>query len=57
MPSQFFLYGFDATHAVHQIGTSYPIVGNAVALTALPAMSANLLVVEGNDVIFKNGFE
>ena len=51
------LFGFDATHAVHQIGGSGTVSGSTIALAALPAMSANLLVVEGNDVIFKNGFE
>lgn len=51
------LYGFDATHAVHQIGGTGTVSGSTIALAALPAMSANLLVVEGNDVIFKNGFE
>jgi hypothetical protein len=50
------LYGFDAAHTVHQIGTGAP-TGSTVSLTALPAMSANLLVVEGSDMIFKNGFE
>ncbi|MEO7326923.1 MAG: glycoside hydrolase family 44 protein [Dokdonella sp.] len=54
--SNWTLYGFDATHAVHQISSS-ALVGSTVALTGLPAMSANLLVVTGNDVIFKNSFE
>lgn len=50
------LYGFDASQPVHRIsgGTlSQP----TLTLAALPAMSANLLVVGGNDTIFKNGFE
>jgi len=50
------LYGFDATHAVHAIGSGN-LAGNALNLAALPAMSANLLVVSGGDVIFRNGFE
>ncbi len=54
--SSWTLYGFDATHAVHQISTN-TLVGSTITLAALPAMSANLLVVSGNDVIFKNGFD
>lgn len=50
------LYGFDATHAVHSIGTGAP-AGTSVSLTGLPAMSANLLVVTGADSIFRNGFD
>ena len=50
------LYGFDATHAVHAIGSG-TLASTALSLSALPAMSANLLVVTGSDVIFKNGFE
>jgi hypothetical protein len=50
------LYGFDATHAVHQISTG-SLAGTTLTLPALPAMSANLLVVTGGDVIFKNGFD
>ena len=53
--SRWTLYGFDATHAVHPI-SSAALVGNTLALTGLPAMSANLLVVD-DDVIFKNGFD
>ncbi|MEP7042098.1 MAG: glycoside hydrolase family 44 protein [Dokdonella sp.] len=50
------LYGFDADHAVHLI-TSGTISGTALALSALPSMSANLLVVNGSDSIFANGFD
>jgi hypothetical protein len=50
------LYGFDATHAVHQI-SSGSMAGASLSLTGLPAMSANLLVVPDNDGIFKDGFE
>ena len=49
------LYGFDASHDVHQIATA-AIAGNMLTLTGLPAMSANLLVLPGDD-IFNNGFE
>jgi hypothetical protein len=49
------LYGFDATHAVQPIGSG-TIVGTTLSLP-LPAMSANLLVVEGADVILRNGFD
>jgi hypothetical protein len=50
------LYGFDATHAVHQI-SSGTLAGTAMSVPALPAMSGNLLVVSGGDQIFKNGFD
>jgi glycosyl hydrolase family 44 len=50
------LYGFDAGHPVH-LAASGSMAGNALTLAALPAMSANLLVVEGGDAIFRNGFE
>jgi hypothetical protein len=50
------LYGFDATHAVHQLATG-TVAGTSVSLTGLPAMSANLLVVTGADSIFRNGFD
>jgi len=50
------LYGFDAGNAVHAI-TSGGISGTTLTLPALPAMSANLLVIQGGDTIFANGFE
>ncbi len=50
------LYGFDATHAVHQLATG-TVSGTSVSVTGLPAMSANLLVVTGADSIFRNGFD
>lgn len=50
------LYGFDATHAVHTLASG-AVSGTTISASALPAMSGNLLVVDGNDVIFRNGFE
>jgi hypothetical protein len=50
------LYGFDGTHALHQI-TNGNISGTALTLSSLPAMSANLLVLADSDGIFKDGFE
>lgn len=50
------LYGFDAAQAVHAIGSG-TLAGTTLNLGALPAMSANLLVVAGGDAIFGNGFE
>jgi len=50
------LFGFDAGNNVHQI-TSGSIAGAALTLSALPAISANLLVIEGGDSIFADGFE
>ncbi|GAA0723812.1 glycoside hydrolase family 44 protein [Dokdonella soli] len=50
------LFGFDATHALHLLGSG-SINGASLALSALPTMSANLLVIEGSDTIFKNGFD
>jgi len=53
------LYGFDAAHALHMIGSG-SIAGTTLSLTGattLPAMSANLLVVPNDDGIFKDGFE
>jgi Glycoside hydrolase family 44 len=50
------LYGFDAANDVHSIGSGG--IGSAtLTLSALPAISANLLVVEASDSIFANGFE
>jgi hypothetical protein len=50
------LFGFDANNGVHQIGTG-TISGTALTLTGLPAISANLLVIEASDAIFADGFE
>jgi hypothetical protein len=50
------LYGFDATHALHLLGSG-SFGGASLTLSALPAMSASLLVIEGSDTIFKNGFD
>jgi hypothetical protein len=50
------LYGFDGATGVHQIDTG-TISSTSLTLNALPAMSANLLVVSGGDLIFKNGFD
>ncbi len=50
------LYGFDATHPVHPIASG-SLAGTALTLPALPAMSANLLVVDAGDTIFKDGFD
>ncbi|MEO7062998.1 MAG: glycoside hydrolase family 44 protein [Dokdonella sp.] len=49
------LFGFDASHAPHLLASGL-INGKSLALSALPAMSANLLVIDG-DLIFKNGFD
>jgi hypothetical protein len=50
------LYGFDGSNPVPQIGSG-AISGTALSVTALPAMSANLLVVTGADLIFSDGFD
>jgi hypothetical protein len=50
------LYGFDATHAVHQMSTG-AVTGTTLSVPGLPPMSGNLLVIDGNDVIFSNGFD
>lgn len=50
------LYGFDAGQPVHALASG-TITGTTLSLAALPAMSANLLVVTGGDVIFADGFE
>ncbi len=50
------LYGFDAEHAVHAL-SSGTIAGTTLTLSALPPISANLLVVGGSDAIFANGFD
>ena len=49
------LFGFDASHAPHVLGNG-SINGTLLALSALPAVSANLLVIDG-DLIFRNGFD
>ena len=50
------LYGFDAGNAVHMI-SSGGVSGTTLTLPSLPAMSANMLVIQGGDTIFANGFE
>ena len=50
------LYGFDGASPVHQIASG-SISGTGLTLSALPAMSANLLVIEGVDEIFSDGFD
>lgn len=50
------LYGFDGGSAVHTIASG-SASGTTLTLSALPAMSANLLVIQGGDTIFANGFE
>jgi hypothetical protein len=54
--AQWKLYGFDASHAVHLIDSG-TLAGTALALSTLPAMSANLLVVTDDGEIFWNGFD
>ena len=49
------LYGFDTSHDLHQIATA-AIAGTMLTLNGLTSMSANLLVLPGDD-IFNNGFE
>ena len=50
------LYGFTGATALAQTGSG-SMNSPSLALTALPALSASLLVVPDNDEIFKNGFE
>jgi len=50
------LYGFDAGNAVHAIASG-SVSGTTLTLPALAAMSANLLVIQGGDTIFADGFE
>ena len=52
------LYGFDPAHALHLV-TSGTIATATTALTLdnLPALSASLLVLPDNDVLFADGFE
>jgi hypothetical protein len=50
------LYGFDADHAVHALANG-TIAGTTLAVSALPSMSANLLIVASGDRIFDDGFE
>jgi len=50
------LYGFSASAALAQTGSD-SLDGTTLALSALPPMSASLLVIPDADEIFKNGFE
>lgn len=50
------LYGFSGTTPLVPTGSGN-IAGATLTLSALPALSASLLVVPDNDEIFKNGFE
>ncbi|HEX4479838.1 MAG TPA: glycoside hydrolase family 44 protein [Rudaea sp.] len=50
------LYGFDKTHDIHVVA-SHAMTTKTLTLTALPAMSANMLVIPDVDEIFANGFE
>lgn len=50
------LYGFSGTTPLVPTGSG-DIAGATLTLSALPALSASLLVVPDNDEIFKNGFE
>jgi hypothetical protein len=54
--STWHLFGFDADHQVHAIANG-SMSGSGLTLPALPAISANLLVIEGGDGIFANGFD
>jgi Glycoside hydrolase family 44 len=49
------LYGFTGTSALAQIGTN-SINGSTLTLSALPPISASLLVIPDVDEIFKDGF-
>jgi hypothetical protein len=50
------LYGFTGASALAQTDSG-SINGTTLTLSALPPLSANLLVIPDNDSIFKNGFE
>ena len=50
------LFGCDAADPGHQLAAR-ALDGMTLALQALPAMSANMLVVEGGDAIFTDGFD
>jgi hypothetical protein len=50
------LYGFDGSHPVHALANG-TLAGRALTLSALPARSANLLVVAAGDTIFADGFD
>lgn len=50
------LYGFDASNDVHAIASG-GIAGTTLTLSALPAISANLLVIQGGEEIFADGFD
>jgi len=49
------LYGFTGASALAQTGTG-SIGGTTLTLTALPPISASLLVIPDIDEIFKDGF-
>jgi hypothetical protein len=50
------LYGFSSATALAQIGPPGSINGTTLTLSALPPMSASLLVIPEIDEIFKDGF-
>ncbi|HJT98199.1 MAG TPA: glycoside hydrolase family 44 protein, partial [Rhodanobacteraceae bacterium] len=50
------LFGFDGANPVHQIASG-TIAGASLTVSALPPISASLLVIEGGDAIFGNGFD
>jgi hypothetical protein len=50
------LYGFTGAAALAQTGSG-SLAGSSLTLSALPALSASLLVIPDDDGIFKNGFE
>jgi hypothetical protein len=50
------LYGFTGSRALAQIGSG-KLAGSSLILTALPPISAHLLVVPDDDSIFRSGFE
>ena len=50
------LYGFDAAQPVHHLAGA-ALATSSVTLASVPAMSANLLVVSGADIIFADSFD
>ena len=50
------LYGFDAAQPVHVLASG-SMGGTELAVTALPPVSASLLVVHAGDAIFADGFD
>ncbi|HET9049758.1 MAG TPA: glycoside hydrolase family 44 protein [Chiayiivirga sp.] len=54
--AQWHLYGFDTNQGVHAISNG-TLAGNSITFNALPAMSANLLVITGDSGLFSDGFE